>query len=130
MSALDDTELFSSVLRSKGYFWLASRHDESLLWSQAGRGATCQPAGLWYAAVPESDWPDDEESRNEIRAELIGPWGDRRQELVFIGAPLDEARIRRALDAALLSDAELLLGPDGWQQLEDPFPASSPPSAA
>jgi len=127
MAALDDGEIFDHVIRSKGYFWLASRHDVSLHWSQAGRCASCQPAGMWYAAVPEAHWPEDDALRAEIRAELVGPWGDRRQELVFIGAPLQEAHIRSALDAALLSDAELMLGPEGWRELQDPFPAWEPP---
>lgn len=130
LAVLEDDGLFASVLRSKGFFWIASRHDISVLWSQAGSSASCEPAGFWYDALPEPQWPEGDEVRAEIRAELQGPWGDRRQELVFIGAPLHEERIREALNAALLTDAELLLGPEGWRQLNDPFPAWAPPSAA
>ena len=131
MSALDDMELFSGVLRSKATSGLPHATMRACSGHKQDEPPPAnQSAYVWYAAVPKSDWPDDEDSRNEIRAQLTGPWGDRRQELVFIGAPLQESRIRNALDAALLTDAELLLGPEGWQDLEDPFPASSQPLAA
>jgi G3E family GTPase len=57
-----------------------------------------------------------------IRASFEGPHGDRRQEIVFIGAPLDEARIRAALDAALVDEASFAKGPRNWTKLRDPFP--------
>jgi G3E family GTPase len=129
-SALDQLHTKGSVLRSKGYFWLASRHDESLLWSQAGSCASCQPAGLWYAALPEADWPEDDTLRAQIRTQLDWPWGDRCQELVFIGAPVQESRLRALLDAALLTDSELAQGPESWAKWPDPFPAWLQPEAA
>jgi len=120
---LEDPRTWRGVLRSKGFFWLASRMEVSGLWSQAGRSASCEAAGMWYATLPEDEWPEDEEARGQIRADWRDPWGDRRQELVFIGVRLDEAWLRVKFDAALLTLEELEAGPDMWRKLQDPFPA-------
>jgi G3E family GTPase len=119
---LSDARVWKNVLRSKGFFWLATRMDVIGLWSQAGASASCQAAGMWYAALPEDEWPAEDESRRQLDADWESPWGDRRQELVFIGAPLEEAAIRARLDAALLQPDELALEQPGWSELEDPFP--------
>lgn len=111
------------LLRSKGFFWLATRPQFAGQWSQAGGIAHYGFAGLFWKAVPEANWPDDPDYRAAIMDKWQEPFGDMRQELVFIGQHLDEARIRQALDACLLSDEELLAGKDAWQALPDPFPA-------
>ncbi|QFU00223.1 Putative metal chaperone YciC [Halomonas sp. THAF5a] len=111
------------LLRSKGFFWLATRPQFAGQWSQAGGIAHYGFAGLFWKAVPEANWPDDPDYRAAIIDKWQEPFGDMRQELVFIGQNLDEARIRQALDACLLSDEELLAGKDAWQALPDPFPA-------
>lgn len=118
---LQDTATWEGVLRSKGFFWLASRFDLTGMWSQAGGSASCEGAGMWYAAVPKDEWPDDEETRKQIAGDWQEPWGDRRQELVFIGVGLDEAALRAKLDAALLTPKELSSGPKKWAKLRDPF---------
>jgi G3E family GTPase len=114
------------LLRSKGWFWLATRMDFAGLWSQAGGAGTHQMAGFWWAAVDRRQWPLEEEAVRAIRKNWKKPWGDRRQELVFIGQRLDEAKMRAALDACLLDDAEMARGQDGWRTLPDPFPAWAP----
>lgn len=119
---LHDPATWDGVLRSKGFFWLASRMEVTGLWSQAGSSAGCEAAGMWYAALPEAEWPEDGDTRADIRARWQEPWGDRRQELVFIGVDLDEAALRRRLTAALLTEEELAAGPKRWATLEDPFP--------
>ena len=122
---LEDPEVWDGVLRSKGFFWLASRMDATGLWSQAGASASCEGAGMWYAALPEDEWPEDAETRAQIQSDWLEPWGDRRQELVFIGVELDEAALRAKLDGALLTKKELDAGPTTWRELRDPFPAWS-----
>jgi G3E family GTPase len=119
---LGDAATWEGVLRSKGFFWLASRMGISGLWSHAGGSAMCDGTGPWYAALPESEWPEDPEDCQQIREDFLEPWGDRRQELAFIGAGLDEDRLRSKLDAALLSPRELAQGPSEWARWEDPFP--------
>ncbi|MDX1266612.1 MAG: zinc metallochaperone GTPase ZigA [Oceanisphaera sp.] len=120
---LQQPDQAGKLLRSKGFFWLASRPDFAGQWNQAGGIAYHGGAGLFWKAVPVEEWPDDEESRAHISSCWQGPYGDMRQELVFIGQGLNEAALRRQLDACLLTEREMNLGPAGWQQLPDPFPA-------
>jgi G3E family GTPase len=122
-SFLQDPSPWARVLRSKGFFWLASRMGAAGLWSQAGGAASCGGAGAWYAALDPSEWPSDAETRAQVRADWREPWGDRRQELVFIGTGLDEAALRARLDASLLNEGELARGPAAWESFDDPFPA-------
>ncbi|MGM8851776.1 zinc metallochaperone GTPase ZigA [Salinicola halophyticus] len=110
------------LLRSKGFFWLASRPQFAGQWSQAGGIAHHGFAGLFWRAVPESRWPQDPEYRASILEKWQEPFGDMRQELVFIGQGLNAADIRRRLEACLLSDDELARGKDYWMTLPDPFP--------
>ena len=116
-------QAWNGVIRSKGFFWLATRHDITGMWSQAGSSARYEPAGFWYASLPAAEWSEDEELHQQVRSLWAEPWGDRRQELVFIGAPLAKQELWSALDACLLSDEEMSGGPASWQQLSDPFPA-------
>jgi len=110
------------LLRSKGYFWLATRMEHAGLWQQAGSTGVHQCGGFWWAAVDKDYWPTDKASLAEIKRLSEKPHGDRRQELVFIGQQLDEKIMRAALDKCLLTPRELEAGPEGWTQLPDPFP--------
>lgn len=111
------------LIRSKGFFWLASRPECVGQWHQAGGIARYGMAGLFWKAVPESRWPEDPDTRRAIAALWEEPFGDMRQELVFIGQDLDEAGLRSALDECLLTEAELLGGKALWVTFADPFPA-------
>lgn len=111
-----------NVLRSKGFFWLASRPEAAGEWAQAGGIVRHGPAGMWWADAPREHWPDDPEQLARIEAEFKGEYGDRRQEIVFIGQNLEEDHTRETLDSCLLSDAEMAMGMEQWKQLEDPFP--------
>ncbi|MFG0287572.1 MAG: zinc metallochaperone GTPase ZigA [Rhodopirellula sp. JB044] len=117
-----DGQSMDGVLRSKGLMWIASRHDWAYDWSQAGCSIRMDPAGFWWAAAPEDEWPDDDEAVAEITSKLAGPHGDRHQELVFIGHAMDQNRITETLDQCLLSDAEFAAGPAVWADYDDPFP--------
>ena len=118
-----DDGLFSGVLRSKGLLWIASRNDWAYDWSQAGCSIRMNPAGYWWAAAPMEEWPEDEESREEIRSKFVGDYGDRHQELVFIGQGLDQPRIESILDCCLVTKSEYAEGPDVWSDFDDPLPA-------
>ena len=120
---LHGTEKYGKLLRSKGYFWLATRPQYAGQWSQAGGIARYGFGGMFWSAVPRSRWPDDPEYLESIQSSWVEPFGDMRQELVFIGQGLDEQMVRAALDACLLSDDEMLAGRAFWETLPDPFPA-------
>jgi G3E family GTPase len=111
------------LIRSKGFVWLATRHDMAGVWSQAGKVMSINPAGYWYAALPKSKWPDSVEELDDLDRQWVDPFGDRRQELVLIGKRLDEEMLRQALDACLLTAEEIELQPDAWITFEDPFPS-------
>lgn len=111
------------VLRSKGFFWLASHPDCAGSWSQAGAVCRHGLAGRWWAAVPREHWPDDPDTLAAIRADWIDGVGDARQEIVLIGIDMNEAALRQRLDACLLSDAEMTQGPRAWLAYDNPFPA-------
>ncbi len=115
-----------NLIRSKGYFWLASRFDQAGSWSQAGGIMHHGYAGLFWSAVKPELWPPDADHRREIMSHVEPPYGDRRQEIVFIGQNMDAAEATAALDACLLTDAELAAGQAAWSQYTDPFPAWAP----
>ncbi|MDA0238159.1 MAG: zinc metallochaperone GTPase ZigA [Proteobacteria bacterium] len=117
-----NTERFGKLIRSKGYFWLASRPEFVWQWSQAGGIARYEFAGMFWHAVPRNNWPTDEESLENIYKLWEEPFGDMRQELVFIGQGLDQKAIVKTLDQCLLTDDELLKGKEYWLNLSDPFP--------
>ncbi|GGX17233.1 zinc metallochaperone GTPase ZigA [Undibacterium macrobrachii] len=111
------------VIRSKGYFWLATRMELAGEWSQAGSICRHHAAGLWWSAVERSEWPQDQEYLDRILNKSIAPYGDRRQELVFIGIQIDQEALSSELDQCLLTDAEMQMGEAMWKNFKDPFPA-------
>ncbi len=109
-----------TLLRSKGFFWLASRPDHAGSWSQAGGVMHHGLAGRWWASVPKQEWPED--SLSDIQSQWTEPFGDCRQELVFIGQNVNADVVRSELDSCLLTDAELAAGQRIWRTYPDPFP--------
>ncbi len=116
------SEWWENIVRSKGFFWLASRPTELAVWSQAGHDLRIQPGGIWWADTPREEWPEDPELHEEIRQLWDPEVGDRRQELVFIGIDLDQDLIESELNACLLTDSELAFDSEYWETIEDPFP--------
>jgi G3E family GTPase len=116
---------FPSVLRAKGFMWLASNHDETILFSVAGSTLTVEPSGLWLAATPSplEEMQADPELETYIGQVWEPEFGDRRQELVFIGTQMDRDALETRLNATLLTDAELADGPEAWKLYSNPFAA-------
>jgi len=110
------------VVRSKGYFWLASHPEMAGSWSQAGAVARHGAAGYWWAAMPPERWPEDPEYVAIIRKNWVDGVGDARQELVVIGMDMDEVALRARFDACLLTDQEMAQGPHVWKTWKNPFP--------
>ena len=108
------------VIRAKGHFWLASRPNWVAEFSLAGAVSSVTPLGGWWASVPKERWPTHPDALADVASKWQEPWGDRRQELVFIGHGMDEAALRQKLDAALLPASSFT--PQDWKDLSDPFP--------
>jgi G3E family GTPase len=108
------------VIRAKGFFWLATRPHHVGELSQAGPLVRTTKMGLWWASVPKSRWPDDPAFLNAMTPYLDREWGDRRQEIVFIGAdPMDQSQITAELDDCLVTADTFT--PTAWEGLADPF---------
>ena len=120
---LHDTEKYGKLIRSKGYFWLASRPEFVGQWNQAGGIAGYGYAGMFWKAVPRDDWPTDQGSIEFIHEKWAEPFGDMRQELVFIGQGLDQKAMTSALDDCLLKEEDISKGEVFWKTLPDPFPS-------
>lgn len=99
--------LFRGLHRSKGVFWLATRPNQMGSWSTAGAMLTIGSEMPWFCTVEEDEWMADEDTMKNIKADFDGEWGDRRQELVFIGENLDVEGLRKLLDKCLLSRAQM-----------------------
>lgn len=111
-----------TVLRSKGFVWIATRSDTVGFWSHAGSSINISPMGSWWILCGQDQWPDDPKEREYIEGQWYGEYGDRRQELVFIGVGLDQAKITACLNACLLTETEMGGGITSWGMLPDPFP--------
>ena len=98
---------FATVLRSKGFVWVAPEGSVAYYWSHAGRHVELSELGRWWAAVPREDWPEAHHASILEDFDTASEGGDRRQEIVFIGTKLNEAGITKALDECLCTDAEL-----------------------
>jgi len=111
------------VIRAKGHFWLATRPEWVGELSQAGALVRHEAMGFWWANVPKERWPDHSGWRQQIAKIWDFVYGDRRQEIVFIGTEMDEAAIRGRLDACLVGDTDARsFEPAAWKNLKDPFP--------
>jgi G3E family GTPase len=113
----------TGLIRSKGYFWLASRPEWVGSLSGAGKLMNIEPVGRWWAASPRSQWPTDAATRQQLEERWREPYGDRQQEIVFIGdRHLDESAVREALDGCRLNFTETRKGMKTWGTLRDLFP--------
>eukprot|EP00775_Hariotina_reticulata_P013394 gene13394-13522_t len=116
---------WQGVLRSKGFFWVATRHDVMGLWQSAGGAWQGEPSAVWAAARQEAagDATAAAGGGGGGEGRWHPVWGDRCQELVWIGINMDEPALRGMLDGCLLTDEEMSLGPEGWAaEFDDPLP--------
>ena len=109
------------VIRAKGHFWIATRPEWVAEFSLAGALSSIRPLGTWWASVPENRWPQDDVGKNYMKQHWQEPWGDRRQEIVFIGAGINWADIKMLLDNALVAEDQALT-PHSLPKFSDPFP--------
>ena len=110
------------VIRAKGFFWISSRPNFVGEVSQAGAFVRHQGIGKWWAAVNEEQWPDDKSFRLNINKIWAKGYGDRRQEIVFIGLKneMNESLIKNKLDGFLIKNYSINLA--NTLKYKDPFP--------
>lgn len=113
-----------SVVRSKGIFWLASRPDHALLWSQAGGSIKAEMYGRWWATLSMKERAMSEaylENQDIIQSTWDNNWGDRMNELVFIGMDMNKVKIKEELDKCLVNDLETI-GMESGSRFTDDWP--------
>lgn len=99
-----------SIIRSKGLFWLASRPEQALVWSQAGGSLKADNAGVWWSSMPFEQRIQQlafVENKDLIESDWDIKYGDRKNEIVFIGQYINETLMRSQLDACLATGEEL-----------------------
>jgi G3E family GTPase len=113
-----------SIIRAKGLFWLASRPDDALNFSQAGGSSRLEKAGVWWISMSYGEritYPSFVENQTFIESKWSKQWGDRMNELVFIGQDIDKEKIILELEQCLLHDEEALMF-QAKSIFNDPFP--------
>jgi G3E family GTPase len=109
------------ILRSKGFFWIATKPDYAGNWSQAGKSFSIGIMGKWWSSIPKENWPNDPEMLAEINDDWDEQFGDKKNMIAFIGQDLNFRKLQSALNNALLNQEELNLGLDQWKNFQDPF---------
>lgn len=111
-----------TVLRSKGFMWMSHSHTTAFYWSHAGQHFEIRDEGDWWAAVADDEWPSQQAQRDVMLADFDfnNGFGDRRQEIVFIGAGMNEDAISKQLDTALLTPAEMSKYIENYKHIPDP----------
>lgn len=109
----------AEVVRAKGLVWLAARGDLAATVSQAGPSIQFGPAGYWLATMPEDQQQEVLAAEPDVKAKWDGQWGDRLNEIVFIGVSMNRADIEARLDRCLLSAEEMQLD---WNEFNNPLP--------
>ena len=121
---------WQGVVRAKGFFWLATRPAHVGELSQVGPVVRTSPLGFWWDAVARQDWPQSPESLASLRARLHRAYGDRRQQIVFIGIDIDKSDLcRRLHDCLIGSDDDEAVDFEALSLLPDPFPRGPRPAA-
>lgn len=114
----------AGIIRSKGLFWIASRPDEALNWSQAGGSLRAESAGVWWASKPFEErirYQAFVDNMETIEGRWNKRFGDRINELVIIGQDLDEEVIRLEMELCLCTEEEIVHMEKGGR-FKDPFP--------
>eukprot|EP01084_Bolivina_argentea_P229775 387729_1 len=117
-------KMMKGVYRGKGFFWIATRNDTCFDWNQAGELVDFEDGGNWFATIPEKEWTLTNQQIKEIKKDFNGKYGDRRQEIVFIGDKdkMDRKSLEEQLNFCLLTKDEMRMGPEGWKEkIDDPF---------
>ncbi|WP_379137184.1 GTP-binding protein [Paenibacillus sp. sgz500958] len=108
-----------AVVRAKGLVWLAARGDLAASLSQAGPSIQFGPAGYWLASLPREQQLEVLENEPDMNEKWDGQWGDRMNEVVFIGIGMDRSGIEAALEVCLLTDEEMM---QDWNVFDNPLP--------
>lgn len=114
----------SNIIRAKGLFWLASRPDDAINFSQAGGSSRIEKAGVWWCSMPYAErirYSYFADNKDVIESRWDKKWGDRMNEIVFIGQEMDKEQIINELNNCLIADTELFMY-ETRMKFKDEFP--------
>ena len=114
----------SGVIRAKGLFWLASRPNDAINFSQAGGSSRLERAGVWWISMPFNErinYQSFVDNKEYIESKWHKQWGDRMNELVFIGQDIDKEKMIADLENCLLQDIDQKQF-ESKRGFVDPFP--------
>lgn len=114
----------ANIIRAKGLFWLASRPDDAINFSQAGGSSRIEKAGVWWCSMPYAErirYSYFADNKDVIESRWDKKWGDRMNEIVFIGQEMDKEQIINELNNCLLADTELFIY-ETRMKFKDEFP--------
>jgi len=118
-------EFPANIIRSKGLFWIASRPQQAINWGQAGGSLRAESAGVWWSSMPFEEriqYASFVDNKDMIESRWTKEYGDRNNEIVFIGQEMDEPKIRKELEACLCSSDEIVLMKSGLFESKDEWP--------
>ena len=118
-------EFPSNIIRSKGLFWIATRPQQAINWGQAGGSLRAESAGVWWSSMPYDEriqYASFVDNKEMIESRWTKEYGDRNNEIVFIGQEMDEPKIRKELEACLCSSDEIVLMKSGLFESKDEWP--------
>jgi G3E family GTPase len=121
-------DTIGGVLRSKGYIWTTHCHDYKVIYQQSCNTVTIEVGDAHWDVLNKKAWIADSKKghghghgvkseQDMFRENFVEPFGDRRQEIVFIGNGMKHDVIQKLLDECLLTDLELKMGVDGWKAM-------------
>ena len=113
------------IYRSKGFFWLASRPSQSLLFNQAAGSINFELLGIWRASILEEKNNNLQEIEVKFLKEQIskesGRFGDRCCELTIIGDKTQIDEFAEKIESCFLTDEEIIQWENGFN-FKDPWP--------
>jgi G3E family GTPase len=115
----------STIIRSKGLFWLASRQHQAVNWSQAGGALSAEGAGVWWDSMPYEErisYASFIDNKEVIEERWTKEFGDRKNELVFIGQDMEQESILQQLENCLCTENEIELMKNGQHVGDDEWP--------
>lgn len=113
------TDFGGTLLCSKGFVWLPNMHDFRNIYSHAGSMVQLEGGDTVWTVLQSNAWKDSttDEEKQALRMNWEGPYGDCRQELVFIGIDLKPKKLQAVLDTCLMTKEEFAMGVDGWKAI-------------
>jgi G3E family GTPase len=89
------------LIRAKGYIWFSDSDSDVQLFEQAGRNSSVMMVSYWIDALVEKQKKAILEENPDVRENWDEHYGDRENQIVFIGKGYNQLEIKTALESCL-----------------------------